>query len=105
MKFWEAMKALQEGKKVKPKHWTLKSNDSYYDINSNLGNRFNIWSSDLEVEWEILEDPALYWQWRDCSGSISAFYREDQIEGQEKHAGPWIKTANGFEKAENWEQF
>jgi len=111
LNFWEAMKALEEGKKVRAISWSkgqyIKLSSSKTLITEEGYDYFDAYFfGDLvDCYWEIVEEPELYWQWRDNSGSISAFYRADQIEGQEKHAGPWIKTENGFKKADNWEQF
>jgi len=65
MKFWEAMKALSEGEKVRAKDWT---EGSYIDELSRLENyheRINLvyW---MNYEWEIYKEPEdkkLY-QWR-----------------------------------------
>lgn len=115
MKFWEAMKALQEGKKVKPAHWDSLEKDNIYS-KENFKTRFNIWTSDLHSEWEIVEKrEELYWQWRNkkdfkvretLMSDYDLLHYADSYKGlYEKHAGPWIKTENGFKKHKTWEQF
>lgn len=51
MKFWEAMKALEEGKRVRSKKWTLKSyidKSSAYTIHLPLPKNY---------EWELYSEP------------------------------------------------
>jgi len=106
--FWEAMKALEEGKKVRNEGMAI---GEYVHRQSS----FRIFKSDVgKDDWEIVEEPELYWQWRRRGIPIQGG-RIDQIKNirlivgtvdeLEKHAGPWIKTKDGFEKHETWEQF
>ncbi len=67
MKFWEAMKALQEGKKVRCKDWDNKSFYDYrpdYFLHSDMlfspGNLCSHQFSDDEIlycQWELYEEP------------------------------------------------
>lgn len=111
MQFWEAMKALEEGKKVRHCGWGL---DRYADIDNTDLNLFytigNTSSKNNYLDgWEIVEEPELYWQWRiKRSGVINRAGLQKEVKGidqLEKHAGPWIKTEDGFKKADNWEQY
>lgn len=49
MKFWEAVKALEEGKKVRIKDWPL---DKYIQSDATVG---LFWA--LGREWELYEEP------------------------------------------------
>jgi len=114
MKFWEAMKALEEGKRIKGLDW---NHDQYIFINDQgmiimeNGEDFfteHDFSNLTQVPFELLKkEPDLYWQWR-CrtEGKITRILREPSgiIGYGEKHAGPWIKTEDGFKKHETWEQ-
>ena len=56
MKFWEAMKALEEGKKVRKKTW---NEDCYLTIKNN--HFVDEWDDDeitfsLDGDWEIYEE-------------------------------------------------
>lgn len=125
MKFWEAMKALEEdGKKVRKVgqnnylYYNRDRSKGPYGVCTNDGGNAYIYEFDQD-SWEIVEEPELYWQWRFSTGKIlESLFTQDKIKvGQdeanikysrvfiEKHAGPWIKTENGFKKTDNWEQF
>lgn len=112
MKFWEAMRELEEGKRVT--HLSFNDREYLY-LDRDYG--FIRDESDLRIDfedvyagdgWEIFKQPELYWQWRTPDlgrilngGDLSIM----GIHDCEKHAGPWIKTEDGFKKADNWEQF
>jgi len=115
MKFWEAMKASHEGKKVRRKDKPLRiyiSTDG--GILRKLDDELIDLASHSNAEWEIIEEPELYWQWRHQTAKSFKVDKHFRTKHQaqncyvytyEKHAGPWIKTENGFEKHETWEQF
>jgi|GEM_PF-5418480 len=122
MKFWEAMRALEEGKAVTrtPESYIYKyvNNKVHPRIRLKrmiLGTDVGEWMHDkvftsLDTEaddWEIAEEPDLYWQWRTKSGIILHYggFFTFSIHDSQKHAGPWIKTENGFKKHETWEQY
>jgi len=64
MQLWEAIKVLQEGKKVRLKHWTP---NEFIHLNSNRliidekGDRFSLGpfnhNFEFDREWEIYEEP------------------------------------------------
>lgn len=58
MKTWEAIKALQEGKKVRRIHWThkhyIKLTEKESIIIDNYGELFEL--TECTNDWEILED-------------------------------------------------
>lgn len=70
MKFWEAMKCLEEGKKVRVKYW---SNNGYIMMNSSgyiideKGRIVNI--NNTEDEWELYDDR------KECSECYKELYR------------------------------
>lgn len=57
MKFWEALKNLQEGKKVRNKDWVPRCFWSLRDFEYKCGSGFPYhWT---EEEWELYEEPGL----------------------------------------------
>ncbi len=54
MKFWEAMKALEEGKKIRCKEWPSNVWDSKYGTNGSHLLSLDVYSSH---EWELYEEP------------------------------------------------
>ena len=55
MKFWEAMKALEEGKRVRKKNW---NKQSWIDRNSShCGQTYEIPLPPSGDEWELYEEP------------------------------------------------
>ena len=119
MKFHEAMKALEEGKKVRGPSWPkgeyiMSPSKPEGLIMDNFGNPANANCFHVSPLWEIYEEPELYWQWASMDNcQISAFLEtEEKFSGRNnqettyyKFAGPWIKTEDGFRKHETWEQF
>lgn len=47
MKFWEAMKALEEGKRIRPKGWDR-------ELGLHIQKDFKHW---IDTEWELYEEP------------------------------------------------
>ena len=117
MKFWEAMKALQEGKKVKYSKWDygfIQLNE--YGVIVDECKAHIEWAVILNIseEWEIVEEPEFYWQWICISdhalneGRIVQYLKKEKDvinRSYVKFAGPWVKTEEGFKKHETWEQF
>jgi hypothetical protein len=67
MKFWEAMKALEEGKKVRASHYAKGAyifragRDVWTSWGSCLPSTFGI--SAFETEWELYEEPGYDFEW------------------------------------------
>jgi len=113
MKFWEAMKVLEEGKKIRPVSWKKEHYLKKYKgtIVDQSGDFFTELFHCMPSEtFEIVEEPELYWQWITRDGKIIPSLLTEKQQGpiaydSYKFAGPWIKTEDGFKKAGNWEQF
>lgn len=102
MKFWEAMKALEEGCKVKHeghkpgKYFHIKNNDICDNENAHISFGPAIISF---KNWEIYEEPKVkkeVWQWRKklsggkwCVLDILETKEEMTHSGYEIHAGPF----------------
>jgi len=69
MKFWQAMKALEEGKKIRgfdwdEGHFIVMLNGVVFDNDSNE-TRLEIRSEQfIEKDWELFEEVEELWQWR-----------------------------------------
>lgn len=59
MKFWEAMKCLEEGKKVRCKDWPDKKRYHISDANLLMVSSFSIFVDEVYKEWEIYEEPPM----------------------------------------------
>lgn len=121
MKFWEAMKAAQEGKKVKHKLWpkgVFIQINSFGELVNQNGEFENL--GEVNSDWYLVEEPELYWQWinKHAGTIMSALMTEseafnrflDNLNDYQIFAGPWIKEHDDlgdpyFKKTDNWEQF
>lgn len=56
MKFWEAMKALEEGKKVRCKRWLPGHLMCKKSDNTSANDRRDFWFC-IDEEWELYEEP------------------------------------------------
>ena len=79
MKFWEAMKALEEGKKIRKVYWN--ENEYYYldddFVTRNENNNYIVISYEGNEEWEIYEEK------KDVDPRFKEFYH-------------YLKDENGF---------
>ena len=96
MKFWEAMKSLEEGKKVRNKRWVTgcyiyKEDIKYFTADGNL---FCDFVRSIEGEWEIYEEKKpvdedfkkLYSYLKNEDGFVNNQYSEFIYnEGEENH--------------------
>ena len=106
MRFWEAMKALEEGKKVRVKDWDedhfIHLDATQFMIN-NLGVAAAIPPTSINKNWELFEEPQepekLYlWIFK---GSDSNWHVDNRLRSKEKYGkhiptaqvldGPWIE--------------
>ena len=133
MKFWEAMKELEEGKIVLREgglEYRIFNDVLQYRTNYDWHNSNHEWqTSESKVsllvmsDWEIAEEkeePPFYWQWTYEKGNsiidliptlmtedqcFNNFYKNVKKEKLNKLAGPWVKKKNGLKKHSTWEQF
>jgi len=129
MKFWEAMKEMQDHKNIRCKNWDQGHYLSYGRLSTHPYNVFTFSEDskfkfqqyfkheDIDAEWEIYQEPELYYQWRVDSGALvgqgrlltgeecAEVPKGKNLVASQKHAGPWVKTAYGFEKTKDWKQF
>lgn len=57
MKFWEAMKALEEGHKVHCKDWSFGSFIDRKGDDSRIENPYLEWVPCIDKEWELYDEP------------------------------------------------
>lgn len=96
---------LEEDLEIQPE------NSPHYKVKE-VRDLFRLETHHVTGYWEaiIREEPELYWQWRapmdSGGGRIEPRLEKLPLTSNfEKHAGPWIKTEDGFKKHDDWEQF
>lgn len=102
MKFWEAMKALGEGKKVRVKSWPVKRSFIYVNKGHFYGEdgycrvddvKFDL--IDFNEEWEIYEE-------QEKTYSFWEMLQETSLKGKKFRRKAWINEHNRILKADTY---